>query len=69
MNIITNPHTFVDGALTVPDAPGLGVELDEDSVEKLHQRWMDMPEMRVRDDVAAMRRFQPDWQKPAAPRW
>ena len=68
-DIITVPHTFVDGALTVPDDPGLGVELDDDGVERLHQRWLDMPEMRIRDDVAAMREFQPDWQKPTAPRW
>ncbi|NWL10328.1 glucarate dehydratase [Paenarthrobacter nitroguajacolicus] len=68
-DIITISHTFVDGALTVPDDPGLGVELDEDAVARLHQRWLDMPEMRIRDDVAAMRKFQPGWRKPVAPRW
>jgi glucarate dehydratase len=68
-DIITEPHQFVDGALTVPDAPGLGVELDEDSVAALHQRWVEMPEMRIRDDVAAMCKFQPDWVRPQPPRW
>lgn len=63
-DIITVPHTFVDGSLTVPDDPGLGVELDEDAVETLHRRWLDMPKMRIRDDVLAMRVFHPDWQNP-----
>jgi muconate cycloisomerase len=33
-DIITRPFTYDDGALVVPDAPGLGVELDADKMEK-----------------------------------
>src|SRR5580693_8959973 len=33
-DIITRPFTYADGALEVPDAPGLGVELDLDKVQK-----------------------------------
>src|SRR5699024_11374703 len=68
-DVVVQPHTFVDGALTVPDAPGLGVTLDEDSVKKYHQRWVEMPEFHIRDDVQAMRRFVPDWEKPPVGRW
>ena len=33
-DLITRPIELVNGALTVPDAPGLGVELDTDALEK-----------------------------------
>lgn len=33
-DIITTPHTFVDGSLAVPNGPGLGVDLDPDQVAK-----------------------------------
>lgn len=68
-DVVTEPHTFVDGALIVPDAPGLGVVLDEDRVKEYHQRWVEMPEFHNRDDVQAMRRFVPDWEKPSVGRW
>ena len=68
-DIITEPHRFVDGALTVPDEPGLGIDIDEAALSNYHDRWRQMPEFRIRDDVAAMRRFDPSWQKPSSPRW
>ncbi|HEY6738706.1 MAG TPA: enolase C-terminal domain-like protein, partial [Actinopolymorphaceae bacterium] len=55
-DVITRPHAFVDGTLEVSDAPGLGVELDRDSLARLHERWLTMPLFRSRDDVGAMRR-------------
>jgi glucarate dehydratase len=67
-DVITEPHTFTDGALAVTDTPGLGVELDRASLALLHQRWLDS-EVRRRDDAAAMRRVRPDWTAPAFPRW
>jgi glucarate dehydratase len=67
-DVITRPHVFRDGALEVPDTPGLGVELDRDAVATLHQRWLDLG-VRDRDDVAAMRVADPQWEQPALPRF
>ena len=33
-DLITEPFAYADGTLRVPDRPGLGVELDDDKVEK-----------------------------------
>jgi glucarate dehydratase len=69
-DVITERHTFSAGRLTVSDAPGLGVELDHHALKRLHQRWLgDDGTMRDRDDDAAMRKADPDWVKPAVPRW
>lgn len=69
-DVITTRHVFTEGALTVSDAPGLGVELDRDALAVLHQRWRDDDgAMHERDDAAAMRKAEPDWQTPAIPRW
>ena len=65
-DVITEPHAFVDGKLPVTDTPGLGVELDHDSLHRLHQRWIELPEFHDRDDQAAIRRVHPDWTEP---RW
>ncbi|HVV09198.1 glucarate dehydratase family protein [Amycolatopsis sp.] len=67
-DVITEPHTFTGGKLAVTDAPGLGIELDRDSLAALHKRWQDS-EVRTRDDAAAMRRVHPDWAAPTFPRW
>lgn len=67
-DVITAPHTFSDGAVEVPDAPGLGVEVDRDALAALHERWLRL-EVRDRDDVAAMRTADPAWTQPALPRW
>ncbi|MGP3960568.1 glucarate dehydratase family protein [Nonomuraea sp. 3N208] len=68
-DVITEPHRFVGGAIEVSDAPGLGVELDRDALAALHERWLARPDMRDRDDVAAMRKVHPDWVQPSLPRW
>jgi glucarate dehydratase len=71
-DVITARHVFRDGRLEVPDAPGLGVELDRDRLAALHRRWLeDDGTMRDRDDAAAMRRAEGhgDWTTPALPRW
>lgn len=67
-DVITEPQVFAAGALTVTDTPGLGVELDRGAVDRLHRRWLDS-EVRDRDDVAAMRRADPEWVAPGFPRW
>ena len=65
--VVGDPLPIVGGAITVPDAPGLGVELDRDSLATLHERWV-KSDVRLRDDEGAMRRVQPDW-NPTLPRF
>lgn len=54
------PLTFEGGALPVPRAPGLGVELDPDAVARLHERYLSCG-LRDRDDVGEMRKYRPAW--------
>jgi glucarate dehydratase len=58
---------FADGAVTVPTAPGLGVELDRDRLARLHEQYLACG-IRNRDDTGYMRRFQPDFD-PSPARW
>lgn len=51
---------IVDGAVRVPDGPGLGVELDHDALAMLNERYQRCG-IRSRDDVGQMRRYDPDW--------
>ena len=37
-DVIAEPFAFEDGALAVPDGPGLGVDVDEAELERLHER-------------------------------
>ncbi|MFE9202063.1 glucarate dehydratase [Micromonospora sp. NPDC007230] len=55
-----NPLTIADGAIAVPTAPGLGVELDLDRVEAAHQLYLEHG-LGARDDAEAMRYLIPDW--------
>ncbi|MEU6256424.1 glucarate dehydratase family protein [Streptomyces sp. NPDC047043] len=69
-DVLTERLTFESGKVTVSDAPGLGVELDHDKLQFLHQRWLDDDgALRERDDAAAMRVADPEWVTPAVPRW
>lgn len=49
---------FENGWLKVPDAPGLGVTLDHDALERLHQQYLTYG-IRRRDDAGQMRRYDP----------
>ncbi|RKN41700.1 glucarate dehydratase family protein [Streptomyces hoynatensis] len=51
---------FVDGAVPVPEGPGLGVELDPDALARMHEQYLACGLTR-RDDTAYMRRHHPDF--------
>ncbi|MFD4725479.1 glucarate dehydratase family protein [Streptomyces seoulensis] len=69
-DVLTERVPFTDGHVTVSDRPGLGVDLDHDALARLHHRWLhDDGTFRDRDDSAAMRVADPDWQTPVMPRW
>ncbi|MFI8187576.1 glucarate dehydratase family protein [Streptomyces sp. NPDC085946] len=69
-DVLTERLAFEGGRVAVPDAPGLGVELDRDRLAALHRRWReDDGALRDRDDAAAMRVADPGWDAPALPRW
>jgi glucarate dehydratase len=61
------PLTFVNGAVRVPDGPGLGVELDGDALAALHEQYL-RSGIRTRDDTAYMSRCDPAYQR-IQPRW
>ncbi|MGO3738914.1 MAG: enolase C-terminal domain-like protein [Marinomonas foliarum] len=56
-----------NGAVVVPDKPGLGVELDRDALAVLAKNYENCG-IRARNDVAEMRKYQPDW-KGTVPRF
>jgi len=59
---------FVDGAVVIPDKPGLGIELDMDQVGRLEERYRKLP-FRKRDDAEEMRKHvDPAWKR-VLPRW
>lgn len=71
-DVVVDRPVFRDGRLAVSDAPGLGVALDRDALDRLHRRWLaDDGTLRDRDDAAAMR-LAPGyerWRTPTLPRW
>jgi glucarate dehydratase len=59
---------FQDGAVKIPDKPGLGVELDYDQLARGRERYEKIP-YRKRDDEAEMRKHvDPNWKR-VLPRW
>ena len=58
---------FVDGALQVPDGPGLGVELDLEAVAELHDLY-NRAMVKDRDDTDEMLKYVPDYVR-KVPRW
>src|SRR6201995_4021742 len=61
------PFRFSGGALRVPDAPGLGVELDRDALARLHEQYLRCG-LRNRDDTGYMLRVVPGYER-KQPRW
>jgi glucarate dehydratase len=62
-----DPFTFRGGGLSVPDGPGLGVALDHDALEVLHEQYLRCG-IRNRDDTGYMRRIDPSYER-KEPRW
>jgi glucarate dehydratase len=58
---------FVDGAVPVPDGPGLGVELDPDALARMHEDYLRCG-VTERDDTGYMQRLTPGYE-PLLPRW
>jgi glucarate dehydratase len=50
---------FVDGAVPVPAGAGLGIELDQDALARMHEDYLSCG-IRHRDDAAYMRSVRPD---------
>lgn len=67
-DIVVGPgFRFRDGALDVPSAPGLGVELDEGKLEKFSDYYHNRA-ARTRDDQSEMMKRDPRW-LPLRTRW
>jgi glucarate dehydratase len=54
------PMKIEGGFISIPQKPGLGIELDEAELEKAHQAYKNMG-LGARDDAAAMQFLVPDW--------
>lgn len=65
--VVDGALKWSDGGVVVPTAPGLGVELDREKLEKLHRQYLDCG-ITKRDDTTYMRRFRPEF-SPDIPRW
>jgi glucarate dehydratase len=59
--------TFKDGAVEVPTAPGLGVELDRDALARLHEQYLACG-IKERSDTDYMQKIQPGFDA-TLPRW
>jgi glucarate dehydratase len=67
-DIITGgPVQFEDGCVRVTDRPGLGIELDRDALERLHQNYLSCG-LSKRDDETEMQKVIPGWRFMAT-RW
>ena len=62
-----SPLTFSGGSIRVPDAPGLGVELDPDAVGALHEQYLRCG-IRERDDTGYLRTVDLSYRR-VRPRW
>jgi glucarate dehydratase len=60
-DIIEGPKlTIRDGAMTIPEGPGLGVSLDRDKLARANEVYR-KTSMRQRDDGSLMKKLEPGW--------
>ncbi|MGO2034940.1 MAG: glucarate dehydratase family protein [Brevibacterium sp.] len=62
-----SPFAIRNGSIAVPTAPGLGVRLDRDKLDRLHQQYLDCG-LTERNDTEYMRTIEPDFDASLA-RW
>ena len=55
------PLAIHDGYITVPQRPGLGIDLDRDALQAAHELYLEHG-LGSRDDAVAMQYLVPDWQ-------
>lgn len=65
--IVDGALQWADGGVVVPTAPGLGIELDEKKLSRLHQQYLDCG-LRKRDDTTYMKKFRPEFSE-RIPKW
>ena len=65
--IVPGALDFHEGAVAVPDKPGLGIELDPDALARLHENYVRCG-LTKRDDMTYMRKFV-DGFEPNTARW
>ncbi len=65
--IVDGPLRFVDGAIDVPSTPGLGVELDQDALARLHEQYFNCG-ITERSDTLYMQSSHPEYSA-ELPRW
>ena len=58
--IVGGRFEFEEGSLAIPDAPGLGVELDHEALQRLHERYLACG-LTQRDDEIEMQKVEPGW--------
>lgn len=67
-DVVDTSHLqFQGGAITVPDRPGLGVELDVEAMARMHETYL-ASRIRTRNDTGYMKSIDPDYEY-VAPRW
>ncbi|WP_135547876.1 enolase C-terminal domain-like protein [Paenibacillus cymbidii] len=54
------PLRIADGAIAVPDRPGLGIDIDMEQLEQAHRLYLSMG-LGARDDAVAMQYLLPGW--------
>ena len=59
--IVGGRMKFEEGAVQVPTMPGLGVEIDKEALNRLHQNYLECG-LTKRDDQVEMRKVVPDWE-------
>jgi glucarate dehydratase len=65
--VVAGTLSFADGAVSVPEGPGLGVELDRRVLARMHKAYLDCGLVR-RDDTGYMRQIEPRFE-PNTGRW